>query len=183
MSTVRHSDRTVKATKPLRLVKRYFGEGLEDPAEPTWAPAVRVLLSGLNYTPSAVSAAIESIATHGHAGDCPDVEPADAELVNRIIGKGVQASLEAEADFQADGDAGGHPDAWLALTDAFRPVPSIEDRSWFAEMIENDVKAEASPRLERRALESRSLDNLSRGLIAPDFAERIAASRTGFHHA
>jgi hypothetical protein len=99
------------------------------------------------------------------------------------VRKARQTELEAEADFQINGDVESHPSNWPAWTDAHVYVPTESERSWWAQMIDNDIKAEASVRLERRALESRAVDNLSRGLIAPDVAERIAMTRTGGHPA
>jgi hypothetical protein len=175
----------VKPTKPLRLVRRYFGEGiLDEPAEPTWAPAVRRLMTEMGYTFQACSAAVLWVGTQGTADGCPDVDAFDTPLINGLVRKGVQSTLEAEADFQTDGAAvEGHPSTWPARCDAFRFVPSAEDRSSFAEMMDAEARAEASARFDRKALESRSVDNLSRGLIPPDLAGMIAITRTGGHPA
>jgi hypothetical protein len=166
VSTLQHSARTVKPTRPLRLVRRYFGEGiLDEPSEPTWAPAVRPLMAEMGYTSQAVSTAIEWIGTHGNLDTCPDVEPADALLIDGLVRKALQASLEASADAQVGWDVEGHPSTWPASVDAHVYVPTDSERSWWAQMIDNDINAEAS---------ARSVDNLQRGLIAPDVAERIA---------
>jgi hypothetical protein len=135
-----------------------------NPAPAAWEADLTALLSALGYHSQARAEVIAHVNANGFAEGCETIEdPEDVARVNALL----------ENHWDREADVLDWPDWTL---DRYEPTALEEE--WLSTELDR-----ADAWLDRKALESRSLDNLARGLIPPDLAGIIAITRTGGHPA